>query len=109
MASLQKEPTSTFHIVIRIDGQRFKRSFQTKNVQEARLRKDELQETLELINRGRISVPDDCKTIDFLLKRSVKTGKPRKADEQVPNQCKKLPFRDLGKSTLKLTRTHRSF
>ncbi len=69
MASLQKEPTGTFHTVIRIDGQRFKRSLQTKNEQDARLRKDELQETLELINRGRISVPDDCTTLDFPLIR----------------------------------------
>lgn len=67
MASLQKEPTGAFHIVIRIDGKRYKRSLRTKNETIARAKKDEIQETLELVRRGRLSVPENATTVDFVL------------------------------------------
>ena len=72
MASLQQEPTGVFHIIIRISGKRFKRSLGTKLESQAIARRDEIEETIDLINRERLQIPDHMSAIDFVLAN----GKP---------------------------------
>jgi len=67
MASLQQEPTGVFHVVVRIGGKRYKRSLKTKIESKAIAKRDEIGETVSLIKRGRIVVPEDVSVIDFLL------------------------------------------
>jgi len=67
MASLQQEPTGTFHVVVFFEGKRYKRSLRTKRESAALVRKDEIEETLGLVKRGRLIVPPSVNTIDFVL------------------------------------------
>lgn len=67
MASLQQEPTGTFHVIFRVAGRRYKRSLGTKASSKAIARRDEIQETIDLINRGRLTVPSDAPIADFVL------------------------------------------
>jgi hypothetical protein len=67
MASLQREKTGKYHIVIFYDGKRYKRSLDTKKESYALARKGEIEETLSLVKRGRLTVPDDVGLIDFVM------------------------------------------
>ena len=67
MASLQQEPTGVFHIVVRINGKRFKRSLATKSESQAILNRDEITEMIDLVKRGKVQVPDNIPLIDFVL------------------------------------------
>lgn len=67
MASLQQEPTGVYHIVIRFDGRRYKRSLKTKFESVAIAKRDEIDETIKLLKRGKIVVPEGRSGIDFIL------------------------------------------
>ena len=79
MASLQQEPTGVFHIVVRVHGKRYKRSLDTKIETHALARCDEIEETVSLIKRGKLEVPQNVAPIDFVLAN----GKPP-AQKQKP-------------------------
>ena len=83
MASLQKEPTGIYHIVIRFDGRRAKRSLKTRSRAQAEARLEEIEESVNLLARGRIKVPDGIPVFDFLLKGESATSKDQPAE---PNQ-----------------------
>ena len=67
MASLQKESTGKFHIVIFHDGKRHKRSLGTKKRSHALARKEEIEEVLDLVKRGRLTVPAGVTVVDFAM------------------------------------------
>ena len=67
MASLQKERTGKFHIVIFSGGKRHKRSLGTKKRSFALARQEEIEEVLDLVKRGRLSVPPGMSLIDFAM------------------------------------------
>jgi integrase len=66
MASLQKV-NGYFHISFRCAGQRFKRSLKTKSHSRAIARKARLEETIHLVECGRLHVPSDVDHAAFLL------------------------------------------
>lgn len=84
MASLQQEPTGTFHIVLRLDGKRYKRSLRTKIESKAVARRDEIQETINLLRRGRLSVPDGVAAIDFVMNDPDASAKPESVPIESP-------------------------
>ncbi|QDT11999.1 hypothetical protein [Planctomycetes bacterium K23_9] len=84
MASLQQEPTGTFHVVFRLDGKRYKRSLRTKIESKAAARRDEIQETINLLRRGRLSVPDGVAAIDFVMNDPNVSVKPKSAPAESP-------------------------
>ncbi|MEX1028235.1 MAG: tyrosine-type recombinase/integrase [Candidatus Paceibacterota bacterium] len=117
MASLQQEPTGTFHVTFRFAGRRFKRSLQTKSRSKAETRRDEIQETVELIKRGRLSVPESVAAADFIMADGDATKlvepEPREAVQKAPtlqSLCdhffESIPPASIEESTLKTMRIH---
>ena len=89
MASLQQEPTGVFHIVVRINGKRFKRSLATKSESQAILNRDEITEMIDLVKRGKVQVPDNVPIIDFVLSGGrLPAPKPIASKEPKPTATK---------------------
>ena len=89
MASLQQEPTGVFHIVVRINGKRFKRSLATKSESQAILNRDEITEMIDLVKRGKVQVPDNIPLIDFVLSGGrLPAPKPLASKEPKPTATK---------------------
>ena len=90
MASLQQEPTGVFHIVIRIDGKRFKRSLGTKSESKAIALRDEITELVDLVKRGIVQVPEQISLIDFLLSGGkLKIPKEEPKQKPIPAEPKR--------------------
>jgi len=82
MASLQKISTGHYHITFRFAGQRYKRSLKTKRRAEADARRVRLEDTLRLVESGRIDVPEDVDIASFLLADGkITSQRPRKKTE----------------------------
>ena len=82
MASLQQESTGMWHVIVRIEGIRFKRSLKTKTKSKAEYRCTEIQEMVDLISRGRIEVPDDVSIIEFVLANGKVAAKPESSQKR---------------------------
>ncbi len=67
MAWLEREPSGQFHIRFRIGSRKFKRSLKTKNESEAETRRIRLEETLRLVESGRLTVPAKVDLATYLL------------------------------------------
>jgi len=83
MASLEPTASGNYHIYFRFQGRRYKRSLKTKCEAEANARCSRLDETIRLVESGRIELPDGADLATFLLsdgKLAIKT-----LDEKEPN------------------------
>ena len=119
MASLQQESTGMYHIIVRIDGQRFKRSLDTKNEDQAIVRKQEVEETLDLMKRKRLLVPENVQAIDFVMSGGKQQEVAHPNNQQTPksysctlgNLFKKffgsIPANSIEDSTLNQMNTHK--
>ncbi|VAX40965.1 hypothetical protein MNBD_PLANCTO02-1166, partial [hydrothermal vent metagenome] len=114
MASLQQEPTGIFHIVFRVDGKRYKRSLGTKNEEKAIVRQDEVAETIQLIKRKKISVPDHVPIAEFVLNNGVIPSVPPPPQKKYISLTSlfnqffdAIPEGNIEKSTLKMMHTHK--
>lgn len=67
MASLQKVSTGHFHISFRMFGKRFKRSLKTRSEKRATTKRIRVEETIELIETGRLDIPDGIDVAQFVL------------------------------------------
>ena len=68
MAWLQTDPTSgNQHICFRFGGKKFRRSLGTSNVKKARRKLARLEDTIELVQSGRIELPGNVDIPTFLL------------------------------------------
>jgi integrase len=67
MASLETTPSGNFHVVFWFQGERYKRALRTKKQRDAELRKARLEDTLRLVECGRIKLPKDIDVPLFLL------------------------------------------
>jgi len=72
MAWLQQDPSGNYHISFRL----FKRSLRTSNEKDARTRLDRLEETIRLVEAGRIEIPTEIDLPRFLLSDGKLNGKP---------------------------------
>lgn len=121
MASLQHEPTGKFHIVFRVQGKRIKRSLGTDIESKAIARRDEIQETIDLIKRGKLSVPNDVSLADFVMADGDLQAIAKKADDSANGLASKkratiesmfadyfesMPPDSIEDTTLKTMRIH---
>ncbi|NQT38036.1 MAG: hypothetical protein HQ581_11130 [Planctomycetes bacterium] len=67
MAWLEREPSGQFHIRFRIGSRKFRRSLKTKSESEAETRRVRLEETLRLVESGRLTVPANVDVATYLL------------------------------------------
>lgn len=78
MAFLQHDQRSgRYRIRFRFDGQEYKRSIRTANEKEANAILGRVEETIMLIERGRLEVPSDVDPATFILSDGKRNGKPR--------------------------------
>ena len=80
MASIQTNPSGTYQVIFYFSGQRYKRSLKTKKEQSAIARRQAVQETIDLIDNGRLPVPEDVDPVAFIL-----------AEGRLPKLNKKAP------------------
>ena len=119
MASLQREPTGTFHVVFRFQGARYKRSLETKVETAALARCGEIAETLDLIKRGRLTIPEQVGPVEFILAGGRIPEVPAKQSKAKPNSeqtvtlkrlfdefFQSIPDENLESNTLRTMRIH---
>jgi hypothetical protein len=77
MAGLHKDPASGFYrIQFRYGGRQFNKSLKTKDEREAESIRGRVDETLSLLQRGRITIPDGADVGLFILSDGKVTAKP---------------------------------
>ena len=79
MASIHQRPDGTWHISFRLGGKQFKPSLKTTSERKAKGKQAIIEETLDLIDTGRISLPPRAtskEVINFVLSGGKQTAKP---------------------------------
>ena len=77
MAWLEEDPSGTFHIAFRFAGAKFRRSLRTKKQEQAESRRLRLEETIGLVESGRLEIPDGGDVACFLLSDGKLAEKPK--------------------------------
>lgn len=122
MASLQIETTGVYHIVFRFQGRRFKRSLETKIETVALARREEVDETIQLLKSRRIAVPENVPAEAFILAGgrvdAIKPEKGKAATDVSPASLTlqglfdqffdSLPDENLEANTLRTMHTHKA-
>ncbi|QDU52110.1 tyrosine-type recombinase/integrase [Gimesia panareensis] len=76
MAWLEKKNNGIYQISFRFAGQRYKKSLKTKVESKAESRKTRIEETIQLVEQGRLDLPDDVDIPTFLLSDGKLNNKP---------------------------------
>ena len=66
MASLEQR-TDYFNVVFYFRGKKCTRSLRTKDKKEANTRRVRLEETIRLVESGRLVIPEEADAVTFLL------------------------------------------
>lgn len=83
MASIHQDRKSgIYRILFRCFGRQYMRSLKTKNLREARGSLGRIDETLRLIERGRLEVPIDVDPAEFILSDGKMTSPKQKVIDQ---------------------------
>jgi integrase len=79
MASIHQRPDGNWHISFRLGGKQFKPSLKTTSESKAKAKQAVIEETLQLIDTGRITLPSNAthkEVINFILSGGKQTAKP---------------------------------
>ncbi len=111
MASIQQDPSGTFHICFRYGKQRFKRSLQTTDRRKADAAAVRLAENIRLVNQGRMELPEDADIPTFLLSDGTLSNPPEPLSVlTIGNLFAKyqasIPADALEQSSLKTAKIH---
>ena len=111
MASLETTASGNFHVVFWFQGQRYKRALRTNRRREAGLRQARLEDTIRLVECGRIELPKDVDIPLFLLSDGKLGEAPAQTNPTPPPQQSletvfaaffaSIPPGNLEESTLK--------
>ncbi len=66
MAGIEQR-NGRFNVIFRFGGKRFVRSLKTADEGKAVRRRDEIQETIDLVERGKLVVPKDADLVTFFM------------------------------------------
>lgn len=102
MAWLQTNPNGVYYIGFRFGGKKFKRSLKTRSQTQATARKLRLEETIQLIEAGRIDLPSVVDVPTFLLSDGKLVQKHSIPDFRIAELSKQF-FADLPKNALELS------
>ncbi len=112
MASLKQHPESgQYHLRFRFEGQSYRRSLKTGNRREAEAVLARAEETMLLIRRGRIEVPEQADIVEFLLSDGKNVQPPQiqhalTLPKLFDNYQANLPAGVKEPSTLRTEQTH---
>ena len=112
MAWLEQDPSKRFHICFRFSGNKFRRSLKTSKKKEAETRLSRLEETIRLVESGRLEIPADTDAAKFLLSDGKVTkdsspAKPIYLTKLFDQFFDSLPESSLEKSTIDCMKIHR--
>ena len=112
MASVRQDPESkTFRIRFRFGGKRINRSLKTKDRKVARSVLGRVEETLRLIEQGRLEIPPKTDPATFILSDGKLTQSPARRKELTLKQLfevykQRLPEGAKESTTIKMEETH---
>jgi hypothetical protein len=111
MAWLQQVSSGHYYICFRFGGRKFKRSLKTKDERTALSKKIRLEDSVALVESGRIDLPPGVDVPTFLLSEGKKTGKTVlrdcRLDDLFGEFLASVPDGNLEASSLKTMQTHR--
>ena len=112
MAWLEKDPSGMFHLSFRFGGRKFRRTLKTTDADTAHARKTQLEETVRLVENGRIEIPKDADVGTFLLSDGKHKRKIVVADDLTLKQLftkffDALPNGNLESSTINGMHIHK--
>jgi hypothetical protein len=67
MGSLQKDPSGNYHVCFRFGSRRFKRSLHTESETKATTLMGRIDENIEFVRRGKLTIPPGADIPTFLL------------------------------------------
>ena len=67
MGSIQKDPSGAYHACFRFGGRRFKRSLHTESESKALTLLGRIDENLDFVRRGKLTIPPGADIPTFLL------------------------------------------
>jgi integrase len=112
MVWLQIDPSGNYHISFRYGGKKFKRSLKTKLQRIAEQRMLRLEETLALVESGRIDVPATVDIPAFLLSDGKISNKSIVQELRLDKLCQEffeqIPPGSLEPRTVKMMEYHRN-
>lgn len=99
MAWLEKKG-NTYQILFRFGGQRYKKSLKTKDEKKAEARKIRIEETIQLVEEGRLTLPDAADVAIFILSEGKLEEKPKIIKSPSIAKMNQLYLADLPTGTL---------
>lgn len=112
MATLERHPTSNHYLIrFRFGGRSFKRSLKTENKQHAQAALARLHETISMIQRGFLEMPQNADPVTFLLsggkvQQSPSAERSLTLGDSFTKYQSALPLQAKERSTLKTEETH---
>ena len=111
MAWLQTDPSGNFHISFRFGGQKYKRSLKTKDPVDANARLHRIEDTIRLVESGRIELPESVDLPVFLLSDGKFNSKPKvtvtiSLEKLFERYFDEIPADSLEENTIKGMKTH---
>ncbi len=112
MASIQQDPQSkNFRIRFRYGGRRYFRSLNTTELKVAQSILGRVEDTLRLIDQGRLEIPPKAEPGKFILSDGkINSDRPWKEDialrDLLETYQKRLPYVAKEPSTIKMETTH---
>ena len=77
MAWIEKPVSGNYQVAFRFEDQKYKKSLRTKDRRAAEARLQRVQELIQLVESGRIAVPEDIDPADFFLSDGATNLKPK--------------------------------
>ena len=112
MAWLQQNPSGHFYIGFRFAGRTYRRSLKTTDRKQATSKKVRLEDTIALIESGRIEVPTGIDVPTYLLTEGAKNGKTVIRDCRLDQLLEKffdaIPEGSLESTSIKTMKTHQN-
>jgi integrase len=111
VAWLERENTGIYQVCFRFDGERIKKSARTRDLRKAQSMMGRVDENIQLIQKGRLVVPEDADLFTFLISDgqingNAKKRKRLKLDELFAKYSGSLPDGALAPETLRIAEIH---
>lgn len=111
MAGIEQR-NGRFNVIFRYSGRRFVRSLKTSDEGKAVRRRDEIQETIDLVERGKLAVPKNADLVTFFLSGGNLSERPKPVNTiALSTLCEmffdNLPSGSLEPTTIGLMQIHR--
>lgn len=111
MAWLEVKNSGQYHIAFRFGNQKFKRSLRTSNRKEAEAAKSRVDENIRLVERGRLTLPDDADVAAFLisdgmLKSRVIVARPLTLRELFSRYQSEMPSAAMEQNSRSTVKVH---